>query len=76
VIIGEPTALNGAVLDAINTAVRERDVRTLQEYVSLFPGRVKLNESRQAVQILGCSGTVRAHMPASSELLASLAPPR
>jgi hypothetical protein len=56
-------------VEALRVAVITNDAETLGELIGKHPNRIKVNWSRSAIQLTGCTGSVTMHLPASSKLL-------
>ena len=62
-----------AEVEQLREAIVKQDPRSFRRLVAAHPERILVNAKRAAVQIAGCQGTIIAHFPVESKLLAALA---
>jgi hypothetical protein len=60
------------VLATIQKALISDDAPVIARLISAAPKRIVLNVSRSALQVVGCSGGIVAHMPVSADLMAKV----
>ena len=60
-------------LELVRSSIDSGDPAAVSRLLLRFAGRVVVNVERSAVQVLGCTGGVVAHLPISNTLVASLA---
>lgn len=60
------------LVDTVHAAVDTQDAHALARFLRAAPRRITLNDARQAIQLVDCSGDVIANFPTPSQVLSSI----